>query len=149
MLLSCAASAQFFSNGIDPAWMRATAKAGDPAGVPLLCQHTAGADGRQWRHVLEDAELQRTYRLISYDLPYHGRSLPPTEVEWWKATYKLTRAFFMAVPRALAAALGLHRPVFMGSSIGGIRRGRCCHYASSCSVQCREYLRITQRARAE
>jgi len=26
-------------------------------GVPLLCLHTAGADSRQYRHVLNDAEI--------------------------------------------------------------------------------------------
>ena len=52
----------------------------DPDGIGLLCQHTAGCDGRQYRHVLEDRELQASYRLITYDLPIHGRSLPPTEV---------------------------------------------------------------------
>src|SRR5256885_79133 len=26
-------------------------------GIPLVCLHTAGADGRQWRHLLNDAEV--------------------------------------------------------------------------------------------
>ena len=50
-------------------------------GIPLLLQHTAGADGRQWRHVLEDAALQKQFRLIAYDLPYHGKSVPPTDAD--------------------------------------------------------------------
>ena len=93
---------------------------GNKDGPALLCQHTAGTDGRQFRHVLEDEQLQQTYRLITYDLPYHGRSLPPTEVAWWQKEYRLSRQFFMAVPLALAQALELDRPVFMGSSIGGM-----------------------------
>jgi pimeloyl-ACP methyl ester carboxylesterase len=48
------------------------------SGIPLLLQHTAGADGRQWRHVLEDAELRKRFRMVAYDLPYHGKSVPPT-----------------------------------------------------------------------
>jgi pimeloyl-ACP methyl ester carboxylesterase len=92
---------------------------GDSERIPLLLQHTAGADGRQWRHVLEDRALAERFRMIAYDLPYHGKSLPPAGVEWWKQEYKLTKDFLMRVPRALARALGLHRPVFMGSSIGG------------------------------
>ena len=88
-------------------------------GIPLLLQHTAGADARQWRHLLEDVELQAHFRLIAYDLPYHAKSIPPVGVEWWTEEYRLTREFFMNVPVTLARELSLDRPVFMGCSIGG------------------------------
>ena len=88
-------------------------------GVPLLMQHTAGADGRQWRHVLEDTDLQSKFRLIAYDLPYHGKSVPPTDQHWWSEEYKLTEAFLMRVVVTLASTLELDKPVYMGSSIGG------------------------------
>jgi pimeloyl-ACP methyl ester carboxylesterase len=88
-------------------------------GIPLLLQHTAGADGRQWRHVLEDAPLAQHFRMIAYDLPYHGKSVPPAGIEWWRQEYRLTRDFLMQVPVTLARELGLERPVYMGSSIGG------------------------------
>ena len=88
-------------------------------GIPLLLQHTAGADGRQWRHLLENSALGEHFRLIAYDLPYHGKSLPPEELEWWKVEYRLTRDFLEKVPVTLARELGLERPVYMGSSIGG------------------------------
>ena len=87
--------------------------------VGLLLQHTAGADGRQWRHLLEDPGLQAKFRMVAYDLPYHGKSIPPEGEQWWEQEYRLTREQLMAVPVALAAALGLERPVYMGSSIGG------------------------------
>ncbi len=87
--------------------------------IGLLLQHTAGADGRQWRHVLEDETLQSAFRMVAYDLPYHGKSVPPTDARWWQEEYRLTRDFLMAVPRALGDALDLERPVYMGSSIGG------------------------------
>jgi len=89
------------------------------AGIPMLLQHTAGADARQWRHLLEDSQVCRHFRMIAYDLPYHGKSLPPTGVEWWKQEYRLTRDFLMKVPVTLSRVLGLRRPVYMGSSIGG------------------------------
>jgi pimeloyl-ACP methyl ester carboxylesterase len=89
------------------------------AGIPLLLQHTAGADGRQWRHVLNDREISSRFRVIAYDLPYHGKSLPPDGVEWWKTEYRLTKDFLMKVPVTLSRELDLDRPVFMGSSIGG------------------------------
>jgi len=88
-------------------------------GIPLLLQHTAGADGRQWRHVLEDEALRRTFRMIAYDLPFHGKSVPPTSQRWWAEPYRLTREFLTRVPTTLSRALGLERPVYMGSSIGG------------------------------
>ena len=79
----------------------------------------AGADGRQWRHVLEDAELQRQFRMIAYDLPYHGKSLPPTSVRWWESEYRLTKEFLIETVMAISHALELDRPVYMGCSIGG------------------------------
>ncbi len=89
------------------------------AGIPLLLQHTAGADARQWRHILEDLELASGFRMIAYDLPYHGRSLPPSGIPWWKQEYRLTKEFLMRVPLTLSQALELERPAYMGSSIGG------------------------------
>jgi pimeloyl-ACP methyl ester carboxylesterase len=88
-------------------------------GIPMLLQHTAGADGRQWRHMLEDPALQRDFRMIAYDLPYHGKSVPPTSVEWWRSEYRLTKDFLMKFVLALGKELDLDRPVYMGSSIGG------------------------------
>ncbi len=88
-------------------------------GIPLLCQHTAGAHGAQWRHLLASEDVTRDFRVIAYDLPYHGKSLPPEGKTWWAEEYRLTKDFLMQVPLTLARALELERPVYMGSSIGG------------------------------
>ena len=40
-----------------------------------LGSRTAGSDSRQWRHLLEDRELQKKFRMIAYDLPFHGHRL--------------------------------------------------------------------------
>jgi pimeloyl-ACP methyl ester carboxylesterase len=88
-------------------------------GIPLLCQHTAGSDGRQWRHLMNDERVTSNYRVIAVDLPYHGKSLPPESVEWWKEEYRLTKAFFMAFLLEFCHALGLEKPVFTGCSMGG------------------------------
>jgi pimeloyl-ACP methyl ester carboxylesterase len=88
-------------------------------GIPLILQHTAGADGRQWRHLLEDSDVTSRFRTIALDLPYHGKSLPPASVEWWKREYRLDQAFFMKLIVTLARELGLERPVYMGCSMGG------------------------------
>jgi pimeloyl-ACP methyl ester carboxylesterase len=68
---------------------------------------------------MEDAELQRQFRMIAYDLPYHGKSLPPTGVRWWESEYRLTKDFLIKTVLAVSRALGLDRPVYMGCSIGG------------------------------
>lgn len=89
-------------------------------GIGLLCQHTAGADGRQWRHLLEDERVTDRFQVVVYDLPYHGKSLPPAGRAWWAEPYVLTQQFAMALPTTLARVLGLDRPVFIGLSVGGM-----------------------------
>lgn len=89
-------------------------------GIPLLLQHTAGCHGSQWRHLFECREITNHFRLIAYDLPFHGKSMPPVGPKWWASEYKLTASFLRSVPLALSAALGLGRPVFMGCSVGGV-----------------------------
>ena len=44
--------------------------------------------------MLEDEELQSRFRMIAYDLPFHGKSVPPTGKAWWREEYRLTKAFF-------------------------------------------------------
>lgn len=89
-------------------------------GVPLLLQHTAGAHSVQWRHLFEMPEITDHFRLIAYDLPFHGKSIPPVGRRWWEEPYRLTGGFLRQVPVALAAALALDRPAFMGCSVGGL-----------------------------
>ena len=86
-------------------------------GIPLLCLHTAGSDGRQYRAVLNDAEITRGYRVIAFDMPWHGKSSPPTG--WENEDYRLTTARYSGMIMSVARALGLERPVVMGCSIGG------------------------------
>ena len=50
-------------------------------GIPLLCLHTAGADSRQYRHLMTDEAITTRFRVIAFDMPYHGRSNPPDG--WW------------------------------------------------------------------
>jgi len=89
-------------------------------GIPLMLQHTAGADSRQWRHLLADPELQKTYRMIAYDLPFHGRSLPPLNgTPWWESEYAPSKMDLLNRIVGLKRALGLDRPIFMGTSVGG------------------------------
>ena len=87
------------------------------SGMPLLCLHTAGADSRQYRHLLNDHAVTDRFRVVAFDLPYHGRSTPPDG--WWLKKYRLTTASYLAMIRAVWLSLGLERPVVMGCSMGG------------------------------
>ena len=89
-------------------------------GIPLLLQHTAGCHGSQWRHLFEYPEITDHFRLIAYDLPYHGKSLPPPTKDWWSEGYRLQGGFLRSVVLGLNAALQLDNPVFMGCSVGGL-----------------------------
>ena len=86
-------------------------------GVPLVCLHTAGADSRQFRHVLNDADIAAKFRIIAFDLPYHGKSNPPDR--WWLKKYRLTTKAYVGIVRDFWRDLGLDRPVVMGCSMGG------------------------------
>ena len=86
-------------------------------GPAVLLFHTAGADNRQWRHILNDAELTARYRFIAPDLPWHGKSLPPDG--WQTEEYLLTTETYMATVLAIADGLDLMRPIFTGCSMGG------------------------------
>lgn len=87
------------------------------SGIPLLCLHTAGADSRQYRHMMNDPEVLARFRVIAFDMPYHGRSTPADG--WWLAKYRLTTAGYLAMIRAVWETLGLERPVVLGCSMGG------------------------------
>jgi len=89
-------------------------------GIPLLLQHTAGCHGSQWRHLFEDPRITERFHLIAYDLPFHGKSLPPTDKNWWSEEYALRGEFLRSIPLALSRALKIERPVFMGCSVGGL-----------------------------
>lgn len=86
-------------------------------GIPLVCLHTAGADGRQFRHVLNDEAVTRHFRVLAFDMPWHGKSLPPAG--WQDEEYRLTTEAYVDLILAFCAALGLERPVVLGCSIGG------------------------------
>ncbi len=86
-------------------------------GIPLLCLHTAGADSRQYRALFNDREILERFRVIAFDLPWHGKSSPPAG--WHKGEYKLTWRAYVDAIMAVVDALALDRPVVIGCSIGG------------------------------
>ncbi|WIM13607.1 MAG: 2-hydroxy-6-oxo-6-phenylhexa-2,4-dienoate hydrolase [Enhydrobacter sp.] len=86
-------------------------------GIPLVCLHTAGADGRQYRALLNDRGITARFRVIAFDLPWHGKSSPPPGFE--RERYRLTTDLYVDTVMAVCRALKLEQPVVMGCSIGG------------------------------
>jgi pimeloyl-ACP methyl ester carboxylesterase len=86
-------------------------------GTPLVCLHTAGAHSSQYRHLMCDPEVTDHYRVIAFDLPWHGKSNPP--VGWENEEYLLSSDFYVACITAFIRALELDQPVVMGCSMGG------------------------------
>jgi pimeloyl-ACP methyl ester carboxylesterase len=86
-------------------------------GIPLVCLHTAGSDGRQYRALLNDAEITRRFRVLVFDLPWHGKSSPPPGFE--REHYQLTTDLYVETVMTFCRALELEKPVVMGCSIGG------------------------------
>ena len=82
-----------------------------------MCLHTAGADNKQWRHLLNDSEITRNFRVLAFDMPRHGKSLPP--VGWEREEYRLTTDAYIETILAFCDALALDKPVVLGCSIGG------------------------------
>ena len=87
------------------------------AGHPLVCLHTAGADARQYRHMMNDEAVTSRFRVIAFDLPWHGKSYPPEG--WQDEEYQLSTDLYVETVMAFCAALDLSRPALIGCSIGG------------------------------
>ena len=106
-------------------------------GIPLVCLHTAGTDSREWRHQLNDPDINEKFRVIALDLPRHGKSIPPIGFE--KEDYRLTAKFYSEFVMAFCEALELDRPVIMGSSMGG---NICLHLALNFEERVRALIAI-------
>lgn len=87
------------------------------SGPVILGLHTAGADSRQFRHMLADEDLTSRFRVVVFDLPWHGKSLPPAG--WWKYEYLLTTDVYASLVEDFCAALELETPIVVGCSMAG------------------------------
>lgn len=86
-------------------------------GPLLLALHTAGSDSRQFRHLLADPEASGRHWVVAFDLPWHGRSLPPNQ--WWTEEYLLTTKRYVAVIEDFCDALCIDRLIVLGCSMAG------------------------------
>lgn len=81
-------------------------------GPAVLCLHTAGQSGVQWRHTIT-ALAVRGYRVIVPDLPGHGRSEPAP------GGPVTDLGHYAAWCETLLGTLDADRPFVVGCSIGG------------------------------
>jgi pimeloyl-ACP methyl ester carboxylesterase len=67
--------------------------------------------------MLADENLTSRFRVVVFDLPWHGKSLPPAE--WWKNEYLLTTDAYASLVEDFCAALELETPIVVGCSMAG------------------------------
>ena len=89
----------------------------DDGAIPIICLHTAGSNNTQFRHLLVDEEVAKKFKIIAFDMPWHGKSLPP--VGYQNEEYKLTTELYVETVNTFIAAIGVTEPVIMGCSMGG------------------------------
>ena len=87
------------------------------SGIPLVSLHTAGSDSRQFRHLMTDPSITDHYRVLAFDMPWHGKSNPP--IGWREIEYKLTTGLYKETVVAFCQAMELNQPAIMGCSMGG------------------------------
>lgn len=85
---------------------------GDPAGQPVLLVTGVAQSLASFARQAADPALAR-YRLIAYDPRGHGLSDKPDGTDWYRGSRWSDEVV------AVIAALGLHRPVLAGWSLGG------------------------------
>jgi len=87
------------------------------SGIPLVCLHTAGSDGRQYRAILNDPEIAARFRVLAFDMPWHGKSSPPEGFQ--DEEYRLATESYVELIMTFIEAMEIENPIVMGCSIGG------------------------------
>ncbi len=82
------------------------------SGFPVVFIHTAGTDGRIWKHFV--GKLPDNIKAIVPDLPGHGKSWPWTN---WRKT-RLDVGFYADAMAKFIRALKLEKVLIVGVSIG-------------------------------
>ena len=87
------------------------------SGRDVLCMHTAGADARQFHGLMADERITGGHRLVAFDLPCHGKSMPPEGAV--PGSWRLNTDLYVELIMGFIAAAGLDRPVALGASMSG------------------------------
>lgn len=87
------------------------------SGPPILCLHTAGADGRQFHRLMAEPRVADSHRLIAFDLPWHGKS--PASAGAVPGSWRLDTELYVELIMGFVAAAGLENPIVLGASMSG------------------------------
>ncbi len=87
------------------------------SGQDVLCMHTAGSDSRQFHGLMADERITAGHRLVAFDLPWHGKSLPPEGAI--PGSWRLNTDLYVDLIMGFAAAAGLDKPIALGASMSG------------------------------
>lgn len=86
------------------------------SGSPVVFLHTAGADSRQYGALLSDVALARDWKLLAFDCPFHGRSLPP--LDWDGGAYRLDGARYASWVTTFLETVVSAPAILVGCSMG-------------------------------
>jgi pimeloyl-ACP methyl ester carboxylesterase len=85
-------------------------------GPVILGLHTAGSDNRQFHRLMAEPGLSG-YRFVTFDLPWHGKSPPPTGAI--PGSWSLTTDLYVDLVMGFIQAAGLRKPILLGASMSG------------------------------
>lgn len=91
-------------------------RAGRRDAPAVVMLHTAGADSRQYHHLLADQEFQANWDMYAFDMPAHGRSMPAADLLW--QGYRLDKAGYAATCAAFIDTVIGKPAVVLGCSMG-------------------------------
>lgn len=86
-------------------------------GRDILCMHTAGADARQFHGLMADERIISNHRLVAFDLPWHGKSMPPER--GIPGSWRLNTDLYVELIMGFLHAAGLDKPIALGASMSG------------------------------
>jgi pimeloyl-ACP methyl ester carboxylesterase len=86
-------------------------------GRDILCLHTAGADARQFHRLMGDRRITSSHRMVAFDMPWHGRSMPSDN--GIPGSWRLDTDLYVELILGFIAAAKLHRPIVLGASMSG------------------------------
>jgi pimeloyl-ACP methyl ester carboxylesterase len=91
-------------------------RAGNRGSPALVMLHTAGADSRQYHHILSDPDMQASWDMYAFDMPAHGKTMPASDSLW--QGYQLDKQTYLSVCHAFIERVVKRPAVVLGCSMG-------------------------------
>ncbi|KRB68036.1 alpha/beta hydrolase [Noviherbaspirillum sp. Root189] len=91
-------------------------RAGNRNNPPLVMLHTAGADSRQYHHILSDPDMLAMWDMYAFDMPAHGKTMPASGSLW--QSYRLDKQTYSFISHAFITSVVKSPAVILGCSMG-------------------------------